>query len=312
MSQSFRLVFMGSPEFAQLHLKALHQKGHEILAVVTQPDRKKGRGQKTTPTSCAQYATKHGLQLFKPQKLNLESPCFLALKKLSFDFLIVVAFGQILSQEVLDLAKVAPINVHASLLPHWRGAAPIQRALMAGDTKTGICLMKMEKGLDTGPIFFQEEILIDPTDNQESLTQKLITCGSELLVKKLPFIFKNPTDFKAQNNECATYAKKIDKAEARINWQKEAAELFNQIRGLNPWPGAYFEHSKKRIKVLETQIHELNLNNSYGPGQKVGLGEEGPIIQCGKNQLELCMVKPEGKKNMAGKDWFLGNPFESL
>ncbi len=280
-----RIVFMGTPDFSVPVLDALVGAGHDIAAVYCQPPRPAGRGKKARPTPVHARAEALGLEVRHP--LSLKSPeeqeGFTALNA---DVAVVVAYGLILPQPVLDAPALGCLNIHASLLPRWRGAAPIHRAIMAGDTQTGICIMQMEAGLDTGPVLLRRATPIDPEETTAHLHDRLSAMGASLIVSALthlPDLTAEP-----QPEDGITYASKIDKAEARIDWTRPAAEVDRQIRGLSPFPGAWTEMGDDRLKLLASRVADGN-----GPPGEVLT--EDLHVACGQGAVELLRLQRAGK-----------------
>ena len=288
-----KIIFMGTPEFSVPVLDALHQH-HEIVAVYCQPPRPAGRGKADRPTPVHARALELGLPVRHPVSLRSEDAAkdFAAL---GADVAIVVAYGLILPQTILDAPRLGCLNIHASLLPRWRGAAPIHRAIMAGDKETGICIMQMEAGLDTGPVLRRETTLINAGDTTQDLHDRLSLIGSRMIVQVLATL---PTAAEAQSEVGVTYAAKIDKAEARIDWSRPAVEVDRQIRGLSPFPGAWCEIAGERVKLLRSRLAE-------GAG-KPGTVLRGLVIACGDGAVEVMLAQREGKKPMLADDFLRG------
>ncbi|WP_420004120.1 methionyl-tRNA formyltransferase [Arenibacterium sp. LLYu02] len=280
-----RVIFMGTPEFSVPVLEALVAAGHEIAAVYCQPPRPAGRGKKDRPTPVHARAEALGLEVRHPVSLKgaEEQAAFAALNA---DVAVVVAYGLILPQAVLDAPAKGCLNIHASLLPRWRGAAPIHRAIMAGDASTGICIMQMEAGLDTGPVLLREETPIGATETTDALHDRLSAMGAALIVSALASLPELTPE--VQPEAGVTYASKIDKAEAQINWSAPAREVDRQIRGLSPFPGAWFEESGQRIKVLASQLAE-------GSGAAGTLLDDQLTVACGSGAVELLRLQRAGK-----------------
>lgn len=291
---------MGSPEFSIPSLIKLAE-NFSVVGVVTQPDRPAGRGKVLTSPPVKQVAGEFGLELIQPNRLS-DPGVFEQLVKWNPDVIVVVAFGQILKRNVLDLPKYGCVNIHGSLLPRWRGAAPIQRAILNGDDHTGITIMKMDEGVDTGPIITQERINISLADTSESLGKKLSEIGSNLLVSVLPDYVQGIIEPVSQPNEGITYAPIIKKEEGLLDFTKSANELIRQIRAFFPWPGSFVEIEKERIKVLEAspieckelKVAERSILNAY------------PIIGTQNGCLRLDVVQPSGKKPMQGNVFLNG------
>ena len=280
-----RVIFMGTPEFSVPVLDALVEAGHEIAAVYCQPPRPAGRGKKDRPTPVHARAEALGLEVRHPVSLKggEEQAAFAALNA---DVAVVVAYGLILPQAVLDAPKQGCLNIHASLLPRWRGAAPIHRAIMAGDATTGICIMQMEAGLDTGPVLMREETLIGETETTAELHDRLSEIGAGLIVEAL--IALPDLTPEVQPEEGVTYAQKIDKAEAQIDWSAPAAEVDRKIRGLSPFPGAWFEEGGQRIKVLASCLAE-------GSGPAGTVLDDTLTVACGSGAVALLRLQRAGK-----------------
>ena len=288
------IIFMGTPDFSVPILDALHAR-HTIVAVYTQPPRPAGRGKELRPTPVHARAASLGLPVRHP--VSLKTPEAQAeFAALNADIAVVVAYGLILPQGVLDAPRHGCLNIHASLLPRWRGAAPIHRAIMAGDPETGICIMQMDAGLDTGPVLLRRSLPIGPTETTADLHDRLATLGADLIVEaidRLPTL--TPV---AQPAEGVTYAAKIDKAEARIDWTRPAALIDRQIRGLSPFPGAWCLMNGERIKLLRSRIAD----GQGAPGQVL----HGLTIACGSGAVDITLAQREGKKPMQTKDFLLG------
>jgi methionyl-tRNA formyltransferase len=280
-----RVIFMGTPDFSVSALDALVAAGHEVACVYTQPPRPAGRGKKDRPSPVHLRAEAQGLEVRHPVSLKSEEAQaeFVALNA---DIAVVVAYGLILPQAVLDAPTRGCLNIHASLLPRWRGAAPIHRAIMAGDTETGVCIMQMEAGLDTGPVLLQRSVMIEAEETTAHLHDRLSVLGAEAIVEALAGLDDlTPT---AQPSEGVTYAHKIDKAEARIDWSQPAEKVDRLIRGLSPFPGAWFEHQGVRIKALGSRVVAGN-----GPAGRVL--EDDLTIACGTGAIQLTRLQRAGK-----------------
>jgi len=295
-----RLIFMGTPDFAVAALDALRDfaraEGHEIVAVYARPPAKQGRGLKRVKAPVHQAAEAAGIEVFTPSTLK-DDAALDEFQKHQADLTIVVAYGMILPQVWLDTPRLGCWNIHASLLPRWRGAAPIQRAIMAGDTHTGVAIMQMEAGLDTGPVLLSRELAIDPQDTAASLHDRLAALGGLALTQALaaqPDLIAQP---QAADGIC--YAEKIDKVEARLDFTRSAEALDFHIRGLSPFPGAWFEVDGERVKVL--QARPLAQDGAAGE-----VAQNGAIIFCGQGALELLRVQKAGKGAMSGEDFMRG------
>lgn len=290
-----RIVFAGTPEFASDHLAALLAKNFNVVGVYTQPDRPAGRGKKLQASPVKQLAVEHNIPVFQPEKLRKNSEAQAELKQLAPDIMVVVAYGLILPKSVLDIPSKGCINVHGSLLPKWRGAAPIQRSIWAGDATTGVTTMLMDVGLDTGDMLLKSEIPILDEDTSASLYEKLAEIGPQTLVETL-HKFDEITP-EAQIDNDATYAQKLSKEEAEINWSDTATQLERNIRAFNPWPGTFFRYQDKNIKVWQANV--LPEKTEASPGTVLSVDKSGIIIATSDGQLVLTKIQIPGKKPMA-------------
>ncbi len=297
-----RLAFMGTPEFAVPSLAELIASGHEIVAVYSQPPRPKGRGQKLTPSPVHAFAEAMGLPVFTPESMKAQDAID-TFASLDLDAACVVAYGQILKPAVLEAPRLGCFNLHGSLLPRWRGAAPIQRAIMAGDRETGVQIMRMSEGLDEGAILLSELLPIQRDDTAASLSERMSTVGATLWTRALAAIERGGVTETPQSGE-PTYAKKITPAEARIDWTRPAAEIDAHVRGLSPFPGAWFEapgsDGPVRVKAL------LSCLSSQGSGAPGELLEGGLLIACGEGAVRLLRVQREGKAQQSPADFLNG------
>jgi methionyl-tRNA formyltransferase len=299
-----RVVFMGTPEFAVPTLAILHDTKYEIVGVVTQPDRPKGRGQKLTASPVKEYAVTHNLPVFQPEKVK--TPEFVAhLRGLAPDVIVVVAYGQILSEEILKLPPHGCINVHASLLPKYRGAAPIHWAIINGETTTGVTTMHMDRGLDTGDMILKAEVPITPKDTTGTMHESLAVLGAEVLLDTLRRIEAGTAPREPQDNDKATYASLLKREHEAIHWEAAARDIFNQIRGLNPWPGAYTKHRERTIKIWEAEL--LEGISSDRPGTIMQIDKEGIDIATGEGRLRLIAIQPQNNKRMLAADYARGH-----
>lgn len=298
------IIFMGTPDFAVPVLETLiASEKHTVRAVVTQPDKARGRSGKLIFTPVKEVAVKHEIPVYTPRKVK--DPEFVdTLKLISCDIIVVVAFGQILSKEILDFPKFGCVNVHASLLPRWRGAAPIQWSILEGDEKTGVTIMQMDVGLDTGDMLATEEVPLLGTETGESLFEQLSTLGGPLLLKTLDEIENGEAEPVKQNDEESTYAKMLTREMGELDFKEEAVRLERYVRGLNSWPSAYTHYHGKLLKIWEADVVE---DDSEGrPGEIVGLQKDGFLIQTGKGCLKARQVQLEGKKRMSAGDFLRG------
>lgn len=298
-----KIVFFGTPVIALNSLDYLYNSTDiEVLAVVTQPDKPAGRGHKLTMSPIKEFAISKSIPVFQPKSIRKEPEVIEELKKLAPDFFVTFAFGQILSQEVLDIPKYETINLHASLLPKYRGANPIQRAIINGDKQTGICTMITELGLDCGDVCMREIIEIPDNMNCVDLYEKISSNSPKLIEETLKGIINGTLTPEKQSEKGVCLANKITKDETLIDWSKPAQEIHNLVRGIYKFPSAYFIHNDKIIKVLETRV----LNKEGKCGEFVGVTKDGIEVGCGKDCLLLVKVKPEGKGEMFARDWANG------
>jgi methionyl-tRNA formyltransferase len=296
-----KVVFWGTPDFAVESLKSLINSKHDVVAVVTQPDKPKGRGKKLTPPPVKVIAEKHNIPVLQPEKIKNNKDFYEELKKLNPDIFVVVAYGKILPKEIIELPKYKTINVHASLLPEFRGAAPIHRAIMEGKEKTGVCIMEITEELDAGDIYRCREVEIKDTDDIVSLHDKLAREGAQLLIEVLDEIEKGKIEKKPQEHQKATYAKPIKKEEGKINWSKSAREIFNQIRALKVWPKAFSTFRDKEVKILEAEIvDETSVGN---PGEIVDIiKDSGFVVQTGRGKILIKKLQFPSGKPISGAD----------
>ena len=289
------ILFAGTPDFAALHLQALVNSRHTVTGVISQPDKPGKRGKQTRPSPVKLLALQHQLPLLQPEKLTAE-----LLDQHTTDVLIVVAYGQILSQSILDLPQYGAINVHASLLPRWRGAAPIQRAIMAGDSRTGVSIMAMDAGLDTGPVYQQSVVEIDPDETTGTLLHKLAELGPSALLNTLDQLENQTAEVKLQPASGLTYASKINKHEARLNWNDSAVNLNRIIRAFNPEPIAYSVLDELRIRIWETQLdttdYQFQAGDKPSPGSIIATTKQDLTVACGTGNLTITGLQIPGGK----------------
>ena len=310
-----KIVYMGTPDFAVPPLAALVKNGYEITAVVTQPDKPKGRGKTLLPTPVKEEALKYGIPVFQPKKVR--EPEFVEkLRELAPDVIVVAAFGQIIPAEILDMPEFGCINIHASLLPKYRGAAPIQQAVINGDREAGVTIMKMGTGLDTGDMISQAAILLTEDETGGSLFDRLAELGAELLIKTLPSIFDRTAVYEPQPEESPTpYAGMITKKMGMLDFHKDATVLERLVRGMNPWPSAYTCLNGRTLKVWKASVVTVPTEDgrpSAEPGTVLAAdsGKEGIHVACGKNILVLTEVQLEGKKRMDAAAFLRGYQVE--
>ena len=294
-----RIVFAGTPEFAAEHLKALLGTQHQVIAVYTQPDRPAGRGHKLMPSPVKQLAVEHGIPVYQPATLRApEAQAELA--ALQPDLMVVVAYGLILPQVVLDTPRLGCINSHASLLPRWRGAAPIQRAVQAGDDESGVTVMQMEAGLDTGPMLLKVSTPIAPSDTGGSLHDRLAALGSQAVIQAVDALAAGTLTGEVQDDSLANYAHKLNKDEARIDWSRPAVELERQVRAFNPWPICHSTLNGEPLKVLAANLGE----GSGQPGQILAASKDGLTVACGEGALRLTRLQLPGGKPLNFADLY--------
>lgn len=295
-----RIVFAGTPDFAAHTLAALIAKQHDVICVYTQPDRKTGRGQKLTPPPVKQLALEHNINVEQPSTLKTDEE-YETLKALKPDLMIVVAYGMLLPQRILDIPKHGCLNIHASLLPKWRGAAPIQRAIEAGDNNTGVCIMQMEAGLDTGPVLSQTEVTIKENDTSASMHDKLAEAGAISLLSTLESLKSLQAKSQTQEHDAACYAHKITKAEATINWQESAQIIQQRVRAFNPWPICQSSCNEQRLRIWQAEI--IKQDSTDAPGTIIKLDKNGFYIKCGQNVLSVKTIQRDGSKPMPISDF---------
>lgn len=297
-----RAIFMGTPDFAVPCLEVLAAE-HEVLAVVTQPDRPKGRGQKAAASPVKEAALRHGLPIYQPEKIK--TPEFTTiLKELQPDIMVVVAFGQLLSPEILAIPPLGCINVHASLLPKYRGAAPIHWAIVNGETMSGVTTMYMDKGMDTGDMILTAETAIAADDTTALLHDRLQALGSDLLRTTLQQIAAGTAPRQPQDHTAATYASLLTKDIEKIDWTQPAVVIHNLVRGLNSWPGAFCTHREKRLKVWRTEV--IDSQQSGTPGRITRVTEQAIYVETGRGILAIYELQPESKRRMPSSDYEKG------
>ena len=299
---SFKILFMGTPDFAVPILESLHQSNHNILEVYTQPPKKKNRGQKISFSAIHKYSKEVNIPVRYPLKLDTQEELE-HIKQIQPDIVVVVAYGKILPANILNLKNILFINVHASLLPKWRGAAPMQRAIMNCDSETGISIMKILPKLDTGPVLMKSKIKITKEINYEKLSSQMSKLGSKLILDALDLIKKGDAKFFSQNEKEATYAKKIEKNESRINWNLEAKNIVAQINALYPSPGSWLELNGSRIKIIKA----IEINEKGKPGEIINANF---TIACSHNAVQILKLKKEGKNEISTVEFLKGNKIE--
>ena len=298
-----RLVFAGTPEFAALALQAIVAAGHDVALVLTQPDRPAGRGMALQPSPVKKLALEKGIEVFQPLSLK-DAEAQARIAAVGAEVMVVAAYGLILPQTVLDLPRFGCLNIHASLLPRWRGAAPIQRALLAGDAETGVCIMQMEAGLDTGPVLLREAFPILPDDTSATLHDRLAALGARLVVDALEGL---PLPATPQVLDGVTYAQKIGKAEAQVDWSQSAAELDRHIRAFNPFPGAQAQFGGQTVKLWRAAPVE----GSGEKGQILQVDRNRVVVACGSGALAVSELQKAGGKRLAVREFLAGHPLKA-
>ncbi|MCD8143759.1 MAG: methionyl-tRNA formyltransferase [Oscillospiraceae bacterium] len=302
-----RIVFMGTPDFAVPSLEKLIEQGYELAGVFTQPDRPKNRGMKLTPSSVKVCAQKHGIPVYQPVSFKKEPEALETLKSLEPDLVVVAAFGQILPQAVLDVPKLGCINVHSSLLPKYRGAAPINWVILNGEQETGVTIMKMALALDAGDIIAQAKTPIDPDETVEQLHDRLAQIGANLLGEIIPALESHTAVFTPQNDAESTYAPMLSRTLSTMDWTRSARELHNQVRGLIPWPAASAELGGVNFKIYT--VAETGQRTEATPGTVISAGNEGILVACGDGTaLRILELQAPGKKRMSAADYLRGHP----
>ncbi len=297
-----RIIFAGTPVFAAHALAYLLNGGYQVVLVLTQPDRPAGRGMKIQVSDVKKVAQAHGIPLLQPLTLKSEA-VHAQLRAFEAELMIVAAYGSILPKEVLKIPYYGCLNIHASLLPRWRGAAPIQRAILAGDQKTGITIMQMDEGLDTGSILLQRDIPIDPHETAQTLQDKLADLGARSIVEALELLQLGKLTATLQDETQACYASKIQKKEAEIDWRLDASQIDRGIRALNPYPGAYTYLQGNILKIWQARIAK---NDSGKAGEIIAAGSEGLVVSCGRDALILEIVQKSGGKKMPIAEFLAG------
>lgn len=305
-----KILFMGTPDFAVSSLEAVIAAGHQVIGVVTQPDRPKGRGKKIAFSPVKEAALRHSLPVFQPQRVKT-ADFYQLLQELNPDVIVVVAFGQLLSKEILFAPPYGCINVHASLLPRYRGAAPLHWAVVNGETETGVTTMHMNEGLDTGDMIFKEKITVSDLDNTGLVHDKLAQLGGEVLVATIKALEEGTAPRIPQEEQDATYAPLLNKEHELINWQRTVEEVHNQIRGMNPWPGAHTHLEHKRLKVRATQIFTTKDKSQAKAGEIIEIfPQKGFVVQTGQGQLLITEIQLEGSKAVSCPEFLRGRSLE--
>lgn len=300
-----KIVFMGTPDFAAEALKALVRAGHEITAAVTQPDKPKGRSGEPVPSPVKVCAAEQGIPVLQPPRIKTPE-AVAQLKQYAADVYVVAAFGQILSQEILDIPKYGCLNIHASLLPKYRGASPIQHVIINGEETTGITVMQMNAGLDTGDMLYKKECAIAPDDNYETLHDKLAVLGGEAITEALSLLEQGKLNPTKQEDALSCYAPLIDKRMGRIDFTRSARDIDRLIRGMTPWPSAYTGYKGKQLKIWRAVPLPERDYRGRQPGEILETGKNSVTVAAGEGALELLELQLEGKKRMNTHDFLLG------
>lgn len=293
-----RIVYMGTPDFAVAALEAIIAAGHQVVAVVTQPDKEKGRGKAISMSPVKECALKNNIEVFQPVKLRNNPEAVEQLRSYNADMFVVAAFGQILTEEVLNMPKYGCINIHASLLPAYRGAAPIQWAILDGLKETGVTIMQMDKGIDTGDILMQETLAIESTDTGESLFDKLSILGAKAIVRAIPLIEEGSLVPQKQDDSLSNYAKMLNKEMGKINWEDDAVKIERYVRGLNSWPSAFSFINGKQLKIWKSEVADEVTPGNDLTGTIVAVDKKSFSVACGTGVLRILEVQLEGKKRM--------------
>jgi methionyl-tRNA formyltransferase len=299
--QPLRIVFMGTPQFAVPTLQMLLDRGEEVVAVVTQPDRPKGRGQQTQPPPVKELAVQHGIPVIQP--LKVRAPDVIdELRGYAPDLIVVIAFGQILPKALLEIPRLGCINVHASLLPRYRGAAPINWCIINGEQETGVTTMQMDAGLDTGAMLLKKRVAIDPDEDSSSLHDRLATLGAEAMAETLDLLVKGGLTPEPQDNSRTCYAPMLKKEDGAIDWRREPLTVKNLVRGVTPWPGAYSSIDGKTLKIFKVRAGD----GKGSPGTVLRADRTGLEVACGSGSLFIEELQLEGKKRLAVREFLAG------
>lgn len=298
-----KIIYMGTPDFAVAPLEAIIKAGHEVSAVVTQPDKQKGRGKEMQMTPVKQCALKHGIPILQPVKIR-EQEAVEELKNYPADLFVVAAFGQLLSEEILSMPRFGCVNIHASLLPAYRGAAPIQWVILNGETRTGVTIQQMAKGLDTGDMLLKKTVEIDEKETGASLHDKLMLTGAELIVEVLPKIEKGELIPEKQDESKASYYGRLTKSMGLIDWNQDAVSIERLIRGLNSWPSAYTCYKGKTLKIWDGEV--IPGKAKEAPGTVTQVSKDSFTVAAGEGSIRVTSLQLEGKRKVSAKDFLLG------
>ncbi|MFY8328866.1 methionyl-tRNA formyltransferase [Pseudoalteromonas sp. ZZD1] len=301
MTKPLRIIFAGTPDFAARHLQALIDSEHQIVGVYSQPDRPAGRGKKLKASEVKELALANDLPVFQPASLKSDD-ALSELSSLNADIMIVVAYGLLLPKAILAAPRLGCLNVHGSILPRWRGAAPIQRAIWAGDDETGVTIMQMDEGLDTGDMLHISRCPIDATETSASLYTKLAELGPTALIETIAKLANGEITPQVQDDELANYAKKLSKDEANIDWTMDAAQIERNIRAFNPWPVCFTKMGENTVKIYQADVVE----QQGTPGTILNSDKHGIVVACGTHALKITQLQPQGKKPMTVTDFLNG------
>lgn len=305
-----KIIFMGTPDYAVGALEALVSAGYEVTAVVTQPDRAKGRSGKIQFSPVKECAVGYGIPVLQPRRIKAPD-AIEELRQYEADIFVVAAFGQILSQEILEMPRFGCINIHASLLPKYRGASPIHQCIIDGEKETGVTIMQMDQGIDTGDILAQKKVMIEEKETAESLFGKLTRAGAGLLLETLPLIEAGKVVPVRQDERLSTHTRMMEKSAGRIDWSKDAASIERLVRGLNAWPSAYTSCNGKNVKLWRCDVVSGETVPDVHPGTVVNVAKDSFDVACGRGLLRVRELQLEGKKRMDAKSFLLGNPWQA-
>lgn len=303
-----KIVYMGTPDFSVGALEALIRAGHEVTAVVTQPDKAKGRSGQMQCSPVKECAVRHGIPVFQPVKIKTPESIG-ELKKYEADIYVVAAFGQILSRQILEMPRFGCVNIHASLLPKYRGAAPVNQCIIDGERETGVTIMQMDAGIDTGDILAQKKVILEDKETAETLFGRLAQAGAELIVETLPLIERGGITPVRQDERLASHVKMMDKSMGKIDWTQDAPCIERLVRGLNPWPSAYTFCQGKCVKIWSSDA--LADSQEAQPGMIVAVAKDSFDVACGKGVLRIYELQLEGKKRMDVKSFLPGNQWKT-
>ncbi|MFK7795236.1 MAG: methionyl-tRNA formyltransferase [Gammaproteobacteria bacterium] len=307
--QSFRIAYAGTPEFAVPALEAINHSSHELVAVLTQPDRKAGRGRKISKSAVKQSINSANVLILQPERVN-DDEVLSQLSALNIDLLVVAAYGQIFSQTLLDLPKLGCINIHASLLPKWRGASPIQHAILAGDSVSGVTIMQMQRAMDAGDIWLQSECMISEEDSAQSLHDKLAVLGGKLILEAIDVVADQSNEPTPQDSSKVSYCSKLKKSDGMIIWTEPADLILRKVRAFHPWPGTYTLLNGRRLRITKVMLIQEDVQG-IKPGTITEVSKQGINVSTGENTLVICELVPEGGKRVSAVDFSNSNVLEN-